>query len=127
MLNESAQTTTREDRLQPVIALAFSPLHKAAFGVATGTAGALVMSWLTLTVLLSNSDPVFPLGMLGQYFTGYDITWPGLVIGAMWGFVSAFVAGWFIALCRNLALAITTFSIQTRAELDQTREFLDHI
>jgi hypothetical protein len=44
-----------------------------------------------------------------------------------WGFLVAFVAGWFLAFCRNLALAIIAFAIRTRAELSATRNFLDHI
>ncbi len=52
---------------------------------------------------------------------------PDVLIGAGWGFVVAFVAGWFFAFCRNAALAITAFAIRTRAELMQTRDFLDHI
>jgi hypothetical protein len=55
------------------------------------------------------------------------VSWPGVVIGAAWGFVVAFVAGWFAAFCRNLALAISAFVIRTRAEIEATREFLDHI
>jgi hypothetical protein len=127
MLHERTSTTTAEHQLQPVLALAFAPLHKAAFGVATGTVGALVMMWLTATVLISDRGRSFPLGMLSLYFAGYDVSWPGLFIGALWGFGIGFFAGWFVAFCRNVALAIATFSIRTRAELDQTREFLDHI
>ena len=69
----------------------------------------------------------FPLELLSEYFQGYSVTWPGVLIGAAWGFAVSFVAGWFAAFCRNLALAITAFLIRTRAELDATREFLDHI
>jgi hypothetical protein len=50
-----------------------------------------------------------------------------VVIGAAWGFAVAFIAGWFAAFCRNLALAISAFMIRTKAELASTREFLDHI
>jgi hypothetical protein len=38
-----------------------------------------------------------------------------------------FVAGWFFAFCRNLVLAFSVFLIRARAELNQTRDFLDHI
>jgi hypothetical protein len=114
-------------RLDQALALAFAPLHKRAFGIALGCAGALLMALLTLAVLLTDPAERFPLGLLGQYMFGYDITWPGVLIGAGWGFVVAFVAGWFFAFCRNAALAITAFAIRTRAELTETRDFLDHI
>jgi hypothetical protein len=35
--------------------------------------------------------------------------------------------GWFLAFCRNLLLAVKLFVVRTRAELSQTRDFLDHI
>lgn len=115
-----------EDRLVRALDLAFARLHKAAFGVATGVAGALAMAAVTVLVLL-RPQPRFPLDLLSEYFAGYSVSWSGVFIGAGWGFVVAFVAGWFLAFCRNLALAITAFAIRTRAELEQTRTFLDHI
>jgi hypothetical protein len=119
--------TTAEREMLPSLQLAFARLHKAAFGVATGVAGALVMGALTLVVLLSPRARGFPLELLNQYFTGYSVSWPGVVIGMLWGFLVAFVAGWFVAFCRNLSLAIIAFAIRTRAELSETKTFLDHI
>jgi hypothetical protein len=48
-------------------------------------------------------------------------------VGAGWAFAVAFVAGWFAAFCRNFALAMTVFVIKSKAEIESTREFLDHI
>ena len=116
-----------EVSLDQALELAFAPLHKRAFGVALGSAAALAMVIATVAVLVTDSAQNFPLGLLGQYFTGYTVTWPGVLVGAAWGFVVAFVAGWFFAFCRNATLALTAFAIRTRAELTQTRDFLDHI
>lgn len=116
-----ATTTERE------LLLAFAPLHKRALGVGTGTATALLVALLTTITLLHPPGDRFPLHLLGAYFAGYDVSWPGVAIGAAWGFVVGFVAGWFFAFCRNLAVAISIFVIRTRAELAQTRDFLDHI
>jgi hypothetical protein len=106
---------------------AFAPLHKMAFGIATGVAGAVLMAGLTVAGMVMPRASEFPLGLLAQYFQGYSVTWPGVLIGAAWGFAVSFVAGWFAAFCRNLALAVSAFVIRTRAELHSTREFLDHI
>jgi hypothetical protein len=124
---QAVDDAEREAELMPALALAFTPLHKAAFGVSTGVAGALLMAFITSYALLSERARAFPLGLLGEYFTGYRVTWGGMLVGAAYGFGVAFVVGWFIAFCRNLALALAAFSIRTRAELQQTREFLDHI
>jgi hypothetical protein len=116
-----------EEALLPALQLAFAPLHKRAFGIAAGAAGATLMALLTVLVLVSPWAKGFPLYLLREYFAGYTVSWLGVLVGALWGFVVAFVAGWFAAFCRNLALAISAFFIRTRAELDSTREFLDHI
>jgi len=116
-----------EVSLDQALELAFAPLNKRAFGTALGSAGAVLMVLVTVAVLVTDRAQEFPLGLLGQYLYGYTVSWPGVLIGAGWGFVVAFVAGWFFAFCRNAALAITAFAIRTRAELTETRDFLDHI
>ena len=121
-------TVTPEE--SPVISamlFAFAPLHKRAFGVATGVAGALLIMLLTLAGMFLPGARAFPLDLLGEYFAGYSVSWLGVLVGGLWGFVVASIAGWFAAFCRNVALAISAFMIRTRAELDSTREFLDHI
>lgn len=125
---ESRMRVTPEE--MPVISAmlyAFAPLHKRAFGAAVGVAGALLMAMVTVAGIVLPDVGQVPLYLLGQYFEGYSVTWPGVVIGAAWGFAVAFIAGWFAAFCRNLALAISAFMIRTKAELASTREFLDHI
>lgn len=116
-----------EVSLDQALELAFAPLNKRAFGTALGSAGAALMILVTAAVLLTDRAQEFPLGLLGQYLYGYTVSWPGVLVGAGWGFIVAFVAGWFFAFCRNAALAITAFAIRTRAELTETRDFLDHI
>jgi len=118
---------TPEELILPIMQLAFSRLHKAAFGVATGVAGALVMGAMTIACLVLPRAANFPIGLLGEYFAGYTVSWPGVFVGMGWAFLVAFVAGWFVAFCRNLALAVSAFMIRTRAEIEQTRNFLDHI
>ena len=107
--------------------LLFAPLDKRAFGVAIGVAAGLVMFAVTAIDLTLHSPPRSGLAILNEYFAGYRVTWPGAFIGLAWGFAVGFCAGWFLALVRNLVLAISLFLLQTRAELDETRDFLDHI
>ena len=39
----------------------------------------------------------------------------------------ALVAGWFLAFCRNFMIAVSVFMFRLKAELNQSRDFLDHI
>lgn len=125
--DEGRAALGRDEDLPSALLLAFAPMHKRAFGTATGVAVALLIALLTVGVLLVPGAREFPLGLLRAYFAGYSVSWAGVLIGAGWGFAVGFVAGWFAAFCRNLALAISTFLIRARAELSQTRDFLDHI
>jgi len=65
--------------------------------------------------------------LLGEYLVGYTVSWAGSFVGLLWGFAIGFCAGWFVAFVRNLVMAVSLFILQTRAELDDTRDFLDHI
>lgn len=107
--------------------LLFLPLDKRAFGIAFGLAGGLLVLLATAFALaVLGGDPT-GLQLLGEYFYGYEVSWTGALIGFFWGFVTAFVFGWFAAFVRNLALATSVFIARTRNELRQTRDFLDHI
>lgn len=109
-----------------VLARAFAPLHKRVLGTAIGLVFGLgVFAVTAVHVVLQPPGP--SLGILANYFYGYDVTWPGAFIGAWWGFVSGFVAGWFAAFVRNLAMATWLFFVRTKAHLAETRDFLDHI
>jgi hypothetical protein len=121
------RVTPEEAPVISAMLFAFAPLHKKAFGAAFGVAGAILMACLTIAAMLLPGAREFPLGLLDQYFRGYSVTWPGVFVGAAWGFAVAFVGGWFAAFCRNFALAVSAFMIRTKAEIDSTREFLDHI
>lgn len=114
-------------RLPSELLLAFAPLDKAAFGAALGVAVALLVLLVTVGTMYSPQTERPALGLLAVYFRGYSVSWTGALIGAGWGAFMGFVFGWFLAFCRNLIVAISLFVIRTRAELSQTRDFLDHI
>lgn len=115
------------DDVEQELVLAFAPLHKRAFGVAIGTAAGL--SLFVATLVYAAREPVEGEGLwlLIQYFRGYSISVTGAFAGLGWGFATGFVTGWFFAFCRNLAVAASVFLIRAKAELAQTRDFLDHI
>jgi len=108
------------------LGLAFLPVDKRAFGVAIGVACGVATALATAIVVLRGADGA-NLWLLRTYFAGYSVSWTGAVVGFAWAFVVGFTAGWFVAFCRNLVLAVSIFVVRTRAELFETRDFLDHI
>lgn len=113
--------------LPRALSLAFAPLHKRAFGIAVGSAAGLCILLATWIYLLRGPFPGANLALLSHYFAGYTVTWAGSIVGLLWGMLTGFVAGWFFAFCRNFVLALSIFWIRTRAEMAQSRDFLDHI
>ncbi len=68
------------------------------FGVSGGTLLALATAWL----LIQGGEQVgLHLGLLGNYFPGYAVTWPGVAMGFFYGLVTGAVLGWTIAWLYN--------------------------
>ena len=122
----TADVTEPGDELPRAASLRFAPSDKRAFGAAVGIASGLLIFAITVRDVAVQS-PTTALALLDEYFPGYTVSWMGALIGLGWGFVLGFCAGWFVAFARNVVLAISLFMIRTRAELAETRDFLDHI
>ena len=114
-------------RLEHILENAFAPVHKRALGVATGLALGLAVFAVSVFHVIARPPVAPPVELLAQYFYGYEVSWPGAIVGLWWGFFVGFVGGWFLAFVRNFALATWIFIVRTKAELAQTRDFLDHI
>ncbi len=113
--------------LPPRIAYLFAPIDKRALGVAVGTVAGFAVALLTAGHLIMHPTPSLQLSLLGHYFPGYDLSWPGVLIGFAWAFVAGFCGGWLVAFTRNLVIAGWLFLTRGREELATARDFLDHI
>ena len=102
------------------------PVPRITLPVVGLTCGAVVFV-LTAFHVIAQPDDGLNVGLLSQYFFGFDVTWRGAFIGFWWAFVAGFSGAWFVAFLRNLSMAIWIFVIRTKAELRQTSDFLDHI
>ena len=115
------------DPIERTLRRAFSPYHKRALGVASGIVVALAVFTVTVFHVVAAPPGALNIELLAQYFYGYDVTWRGAFVGAWWSFVTAFVAGWFLAFVYNFVLATWLFLLRTKADLSLTKDFLDHI
>jgi hypothetical protein len=73
------------------------------FGLLAGT-GLFAMT----AVLLLDGGPNagLHLRLLGNYFPGYTVTWPGAFIGFGWGFIAGAAVGWSIGIIYNRIVGI---------------------
>jgi len=71
-------------------------------GVAAGILGGTVLLLTTMAGILFRAFPEFLSLMQDIYgFAGYDITWFGVVLGGIYGFVDCFIFFWLLALLYN--------------------------
>ena len=115
------------DPIELALARAFAPMHKRVLGLAVGLTAALIVFLITAFHVVARPPDALSIELLAQYFYGYSVTWRGALIGAWWAFVAGFVAGWFAAFVRNVFMALWLMVVRMRANLSETRDFLDHI
>jgi protoporphyrinogen oxidase len=119
-----------EDRLTPkrlelseledLVRQAFARFDPVALGTAVGSVTALILLSSTIALLLEGSDPAGPtLSLLGQYLTGYQVSWTGALIGFAEAGVLGFGIGWLMARLINLLVGITENSIRRRLEINE--------
>ena len=63
-------------------------------------------------ILLIESGPNmgYHLGLLGNYFIGYTVSWKGACIGFLWAFAIGALIGWSIGIIYNRIVTIRTNS-----------------
>jgi hypothetical protein len=122
------ETQTAAEQLPEPVLLAFAPLHRLGMGVAGGVVFGGGLFLATVALLLRGGFPIGPtLGLLGHFFPGYTVTWPGSLIGLAWGFFVGFLLGYSFALAHNVAVWLWLVVVKSRAEMDQYGDFLDHM
>ena len=68
------------------------------FGMASGFGLAIATAWL---VIQGGYEVGLHLGLLGNYFPGYTVSWSGVFIGFVYGALSGAAVGWVIAWLYN--------------------------
>ena len=97
----------RQVRDHEILSAVFAKMDVPAMTLAAGVLGALMLFLATAVLLLQSVPANYPVGphlsALADYLPGYEVTWSGAWIGALWGFVVGAVAGFAAAVYWNLA------------------------
>ena len=95
----SAPVTPEERELiQAAVARLRAGILALVFAMMTGTGLFVATAWL----LIKGGPKVgATLGLLGNYLPGYAVTWPGAVVGLLYGAAIGGVAGWSLARIYN--------------------------
>lgn len=98
------------DRLSPdlsadelrVLRQAFERVSAQAWGIAVGMLGAVGLFLATVVLLVKGGPNAGAhLGLLSNYFPGFDISLGGALIGAAYVLVLGFAAGWLVGTIYN--------------------------
>jgi hypothetical protein len=88
--------------LEKVVLTRLLRLNATVQGLVTGIVAGLGVFIATNWLVLKGGDVVGPhLGLLGQFFIGYEVTFVGSLIGFAYAFVAGFVAGYLVARIYN--------------------------
>jgi len=110
-----------------VIIKALAKLDGVALGIAVGLLFGLVVFLATVVLVVKGGEVVGPnLGLLSNYFIGYEVTLQGSLIGFIYGFGSGFVLGGLIAFLRNTVISIYLHLVKLRTSVNAVNDFLDH-
>lgn len=95
-----------EQKIEEVVLTRLVRLNAAIQGVAVGLLLGLAIFIATNWLVLKGGPIVGPhLGLLGQFFIGYRVTFLGSLVGFGYGFVCGFLAGYFLATVYNVVAA----------------------
>ena len=94
------------ERDRELLSAVFAKADVPALAVSLGILCSLGLFLATAILLMQEVPQGYPvgpnLGTLSDYLPGYRITWPGALIGAVYGFLAGAVTGFFLAVYWNL-------------------------
>ncbi|MCC6139561.1 MAG: NAD(P)/FAD-dependent oxidoreductase [Nitrospira sp.] len=115
-----------EEAENAVIEGAFARIDPLALGVAVGAvSGAGIFAASAVLLLSGGPAPGPTLSLLGNYLFGFDVTWPGAVIGLFEGGLVGGAVGALAAGLRNWTLRLYAKIVQWREGRDDRRHLLD--
>lgn len=115
-----------EETEDAVIEVAFAKIDPLALGVAVGVVSGLGIFMASVALLLRGGPAPGPtLSLLGNYLFGFDVTWPGAIIGLFEGGLLGFAVGSVAAWLRNWMLTLYAKMVRWRDERDDRRHLLD--
>lgn len=107
--------STAGSGLDGLLREAFSHYDEVALGGAFGITAMAVLTLSTALLLRGPNHSFVPmLSLLGNYLFGYEVSWPGLLVGMVEAGLAGFVLGWSVARLINLFTAILLRDLERR-------------
>ena len=108
-----------------IIAAAFAKLDPLALGAAVGTVTSLGLFLATIVLLIKGGPKVgVTLSLVGQYLSGFEVTWSGAFIGLIEGGAVGFLLGYSLARLRNWGMVAYASLLRRRVEAEALNDLL---
>ncbi len=115
------------DSSDDLIIQSLAKIDSVALGISVGTLLGLIIFFATNFLIFKGGEEIGPrLGLLNQYFIGYEVTFVGSLIGLVYGFITGFVLGWLSATIRNLIVNIYLNVFKLKGNMSAVNDFIDN-
>jgi hypothetical protein len=115
-----------EFELEETLRSVFARYDVTALGVATGAVLGLTLFAATAFLLVRGGEVIGPnLSLLGHYLYGYQVTWPGALVGLVEGALGGFAFGCFLAYHINVVVGWHERRLLRQIELRQGGDILE--
>ena len=112
--------------LEDLLRAAFARFEPIAFGGALATVFGLGLLLATVLLLLRGGEPLGPnLSLLGHYLFGFEVSWPGALVGTIEAGSLGFVLGLVMAKLINGVIGLFESSVRRRLELSEVMDPLE--
>jgi hypothetical protein len=115
-----------ENDVADLLQSAFSYYDEVAMGGAVGLTATLALVVATALMLLEHAQGFVPmLSLLGNYLFGYEVSWPGLLVGMVEVALIGFCGGWTVARLVNVVTAAFERDLERRLATLTTLEAIE--
>ena len=116
--NKVRNAHSMRDRGELIVRAAFARFDVVALGIAMGCVGALALWAATAILLVKGAPPGVTVGphlaLLTNFLPGYNVSWPGSIVGLFYGFLIGLGFGVLIAMVWNIVHHIYLVQAVTR-------------
>jgi protoporphyrinogen oxidase len=120
-------TPAAADRgLETLVREAFARYDEVAFGAALGISAMALIVVATLLMLGDAEGGFVPmLSLLGHFLYGYEVSWPGMLVGMVEAGATGFGAGWLVARLINWMTGMIERNLERRLAAMTTLDGID--
>jgi hypothetical protein len=117
----------KTDPTDELIVQSLAKLDGTALGVALGLLTGFGIFAATNFLVLKGGEVIGTnLGLLSQFFIGYDVNFSGSLIGMVYGIIVGFIIGWLIAAIRNFVFTVYMHIFKLRGSISAVNDYIDN-